>query len=362
MTEKIILVVDDDMTSLKLAKNILEKEYRVATVNAGAMVFKYLLKNMPDLILLDLNMPDMNGFEVMERLAEHPSYSNIPVIFLTADQDPQSEARCLETGAIDFVGKPFVPLVLKSRVKRTIELFGYRHQLESMVREQARVITNRTERIARIQNAVILGMANLIEERDGSTGRHVKNTQRYVEMICNALSAQGLYRDILSDEYKAHTIKAAPLHDVGKIKIPDAILLKPGKLTAEEYETIKLHAAYGAQIIDEIIGDVEDPAYIDIARALAMYHHEKWDGSGYPSGLAGEDIPLCARIMALADVFDALYEDRVYKKGIRPIERTLAIIEEERGRHFDPVITGIFLEMKPLLKEYLGETGDSTAL
>ena len=354
--DKIILVVDDDMTSLRLAKNILEKEYRVATVNAGTLVFRYLSTNTPDLILLDLNMPDMDGFEVMDRIREHPVYSNIPVIFLTAAQDPQSEAACLESGAIDFVAKPFVPLVLKSRVKRTIELYGYRRQLEAMVTQQSQVITARTERIARMQNAVILGMANLIEERDGSTGQHVKNTQFYVEMLCNSLVAKGVYRDVLTEEYRNNTIKAAPLHDVGKIKIADAILLKPGKLTAEEYEVIKHHAAYGAQIIDDIIGDVEDPDYIRIAKELALHHHEKWDGSGYPDHLSGTDIPLCARIMALADVFDALYENRVYKKGIRPLSKTLNIIEEERGRHFDPEITDVFLEMRPLLKEYLGET------
>ncbi|MBQ6735791.1 MAG: response regulator [Lachnospiraceae bacterium] len=356
MEPKIILVVDDDMTSLKLAKNILEKEYRVATVNAGTLVFKYLMKNTPDLILLDLNMPDMDGFEVMEQIRVHPSYSNIPVIFLTANQDPQSEAKCLETGAIDFVAKPFVPLVLKSRVRRTIELYGYRSQLESMVTQQAHVIGARNERIASIQNAVIIGMANLIESRDMSTGMHVRNTQHYVEMICNALYEQGLYRDILTEEYLNNTIKAAPLHDVGKIKISDTILKKPGKLTEEEFRMMQRHAAYGAEIIDGILGDVEDEEYIRVARAIALSHHERWDGTGYPNGMKGEEIPLCARIMAIADVFDALYEDRVYKKGIRPMCNTMAMIEAERGRHFDPVITDVFMGLTDELLGYVGET------
>ncbi|MBQ4416162.1 MAG: response regulator [Butyrivibrio sp.] len=356
MEQKIILVVDDDMTSLKLAKNILEKEYRVATVNAGQMVFKYLLKNTPDLILLDLNMPDMDGFEVMEQLRVHPSYSSIPVIFLTANQDPQSEARCLESGAIDFVAKPFVPLVLKSRVRRTIELYGYRSQLETMVTQQAHVIGARNERIATIQNAVIIGMANLIESRDMSTGTHVKNTQHYVEMICNALYERGLYRETLTEEYRNNTIKAAPLHDVGKIKISDSILKKPGKLTDEEFRTMQNHATYGAEIIDDILGDVEDEDYIRVARAIALCHHERWDGTGYPNGLKGEDIPLCARIMAIADVFDALYEDRVYKEGIRPMMNTMYMIEEEKGRHFDPVITDVFLSLADELLVYVGET------
>lgn len=357
MDDKIILVVDDDMTSLKLAKNILEKEYRVATVNSGLMVFRYLLKNTPDLILLDLNMPDMDGLEVMDRLSTHPDYSKIPVVFLTANQDPESEARCLETNAIDFVSKPFVPLVLKSRVRRTLELNGYRKQLETTLDAQAITINARNARIENIQNAVILGMANLIESRDVSTGQHVKNTQYYVELICNALYDKGLYRDTLTEEYKNNTIKAAPLHDVGKIRISDAILKKPARLTEDEFEQMKLHTEYGAEIIDDILGEVEDDEYIRVARAIAKSHHERWDGTGYPDGLKGEEIPLCARIMALADVFDALYEERVYKAGIRPMGNTLSIIKEERGRHFDPVITDVFLDLHDVLSDFVGETG-----
>jgi putative two-component system response regulator len=352
---RIILVVDDDMTSLKLAKNILDQEYRVATVNSGAKVFKYLEKNTPDLILLDLNMPDMDGFSVMERLQNDAAYSSIPVIFLTANQDPGSEAKCLESGAIDFVGKPFVPVVLKSRVKRIIELMQYRGQLEEMVQQQAATITARTERISNMQNAVIVGMANLIESRDKSTGQHVKNTQVYVEMIANALYEKGLFKNVLTEEYKNNMIKAAPLHDVGKIKVPDAILTKPGKLTEEEFERIKTHVTEGAKIIDDILGDVEEPEYLEVARDIAKYHHEKWNGTGYPEGLTGEDIPLCARVMAIADVFDALYEDRVYKRGIRPLSLTMQYIEDDRGNHFDPEITDVFMGLKEDLEQYLGE-------
>ena len=359
MDQKIILVVDDDMTSLKLAKNILEKEYRVATVNSGLMVFKYLMKNTPDLILLDLNMPDMDGFSVMQKLNVHPEYSKIPVIFLTANQDPASEAKCLEVNAIDFVAKPFVPLVLRSRVRRTLELFGYRKQLESRVTEQLITINSREQQIADIQEAVIIGMANLIESRDMSTGTHVKNTQHYVEMICNALTARGLYPDILTEEYKNNTIKAAPLHDVGKIRISDLILKKPGRLSDEEFAAMQCHAAYGAEIIDDILGDVEGRDYLRVAHEIALCHHERWDGKGYPAGLKGEEIPLCARIMAIADVFDALYEERVYKDGIRPMAAVLAMIEEESGRHFDPVIAEAFLSLREALMEYVGETGEA---
>ena len=351
----IILIVDDDTTSLKLAKGILDQEYRVATVNSGEMVFKYLEKNRPDLILLDLNMPGMDGFEVIGRLKTNPDFEAIPVIFLTANQDAQSEAKCLEAGAIDFVAKPFVPVILQSRVRRVIELFGYRNQLEDMVAQQAEEIINRSKRIQKIQDAVIVGMANLIELRDNNTGRHVKNTQTYVEMIIKALKRKGVYLDILTDDYISNTIRAAPLHDVGKIKISDSILNKPARLTEAEFETIKMHTLYGAEIVDDLLGEVEDPEYLDIAHDIALHHHEKWDGSGYPSQLSGDSIPLCARIMSIADVFDALYEDRVYKRGIRPLSASLAIIEDSRGLQFDPVITDVFLEMADELREYVGE-------
>ena len=351
----IILIVDDDTTSLKLAKGILDQENRIATVNSGAMVFKYLEKNRPDLILLDINMPNMNGFEVMERLQANSDYASIPVVFLTADQDPQIEAKCLESGAIDFVGKPFVPVILQSRVRRVLELFGYRNQLESMVAQQSEVIISRTERISRIQDSVIIGMANLIELRDNNTGRHVKNTQTYVEMVINGLRERGIYTDILTDDYVNHTIRAAPLHDVGKIKISDTILNKPARLTPEEFEIIKMHTLYGAEIVDELLGNVEEPEYLEIAHDIALHHHERWDGTGYPSQLSGDSIPLCARIMAIADVFDALYEDRVYKAGIRPMSASLAIIEDGRGLQFDPKIVDVFMEMSGDLRAYLGE-------
>ncbi len=350
--KRVILVVDDDTTSLKLANKILGQEYRVATVSSGATVFDYLTKNTPDLILLDLNMPHIDGMQVMERIQGDPALREIPVIFLTAEQDPASEARCLESGAIDFVAKPFVPAVLMSRVKRTLELMDYRRQLETMVDQQSRLISLRTERIADIQNSVIVGMANLIESRDNSTGRHVKNTQMYVELICSAIIDRGLFKNQMTEEYKNHVVKSAPLHDVGKIKIPDAILQKPGELTKEEFEVIKMHPVYGAEIIDDILGDVENPDYLSVARDMCHYHHEYWDGRGYPEGLSRDEIPLCARIMAIADVFDALYEERCYKEAI-PFDTTMSIIEDNRGIQFDPEITDVFVGCKDELKQYL---------
>lgn len=262
-------------------------------------------------------------------------------------------------GAMDFVTKPFVPDILLSRVDKTIELDQYRHNLENMVREQANKITEDARRISKIQDSVIVGTANLIESRDGSTGKHVKNTQMYVRMIANELRRRDLFTEELTEEYIEDLCKAAPLHDVGKIKIPDAILQKPGKLTPEEFDTMKTHTTHSSTIIQMIIGDVEDEHYVRIVEDIAMYHHERWDGSGYPTGLAEDKIPLAARIMAVADVFDALYEERCYKPPVRPIERIMQIMSEGRGTQFDPVIIDVFMEMLPMLKEVLGISADS---
>ena len=352
---QVILVVDDDTSNLALAQKILGKEYRIAAANSGAVALKYLENNCPDLILLDINMPEMDGFQVLEKMKQMERFTNIPVIFLTADNDPETETRCFETGAVDFVVKPFIPDVLMSRVRKTLELETYRTNLENMVEEQTRIITARTRRISQIQEQVIMAMATLIETRDNSTGKHVKNTKTYVKMIAQELKARNIYADILTDDYIMNVYKAAPLHDVGKIKISDAILRKPGKLTEEEYNSMKLHSVYGREIINEIIGGVEDPEYVKIAEDIAMYHHERWDGTGYPIGLKGEDIPLCARIMALADVFDALYEERCYKEPIRPVFKIMQTLMEGRGTQFDPLITDVFVSLEQEVKELLGE-------
>ncbi len=350
-TKKIILVVDDDPANLNLAKKILGNEYRVAAANSGISIFKYLEKNTPDLILLDINMPGMDGFEVIDRLKADEMHARIPVIFLTADKNAATETRCFQVGAIDYVSKPFIPDVLLSRVRRTLELEEFHQHLQAMVDKQAQIITARTTRITDIQEKVIMGMANLIESRDGSTGMHVKNTQLYVKLITQELIKRGMFQGQINEEYAENLYKAAPLHDVGKIKIPDSILQKPARLTAEEFDLMKKHTSFSKDIIQNIIGDVEEEEYVKLVTNIAMYHHERWDGTGYPEGLRGEEIPLEARIMAVADVFDALYQERCYKKPIRPIEKVLEIIKDGAGTQFDPRIAEVFVQMRPQLEE-----------
>ncbi len=338
--KQLILMVDDDRDNLKHAQMILGREYRIAAAISGAQALAFLKKHTPHLILLDIKMPAMDGFEALKKIREIPSCATLPVIFLTADTDAVTEAKCLSAGAVDFIGKPFVPQVLVRRVKRTLEIEMYQKHLEHMVSEKVAEIT-------RMQETVITGIANLIESRDGSTGTHVKNTRNYVKILTRELQRRRLYPDILDSRYADYTIKAAVLHDVGKIKVPDAILTKPGRLTEEEYEQIKLHTVYGGEIIKDIIADVEDKEYVKIAEDIARHHHERWDGKGYPDGLSGEDIPLCARIMSLADVFDALAAERCYKQPVRPVENVFGMLEENAGTQFDPGLTKIFLELAP---------------
>ena len=353
--EHVILVVDDDKNNLMLAQKIFGKKYRIAAATSGMAAFKYLEKKIPDLVLLDINMPGMDGFEVMERLQNDEIYKQIPVIFLTADDDSETETRCFRAGAHDFVRKPFVADVALSRINRILELEDYHKRLEVMVAEQAEEIERNSQKISSMQEQVIIGMANLIELRDDSTGMHVKNTKKYVGMIAGKMKEEHLYADILTESYIKNMCKAAPLHDIGKIRISDLILQKPGKLTEEEFNDMKKHTVYGSDIIHEIMGGLEDDEYIKIAADIARYHHERWDGTGYPEGLSGQDIPLCARIMAFADVFDALYAERCYKKPVRPVSKVLGIIEEGRGTQFDPEITSVFLSLKENLKRETGE-------
>lgn len=237
-------------------------------------------------------------------------------------------------------------------VKITLGLEHYKDDLEREVASQTKEIREHMEKMERIQNNTIIGMANLIESRDGDTGGHIKRTAIYVELLARAAKEQGYFKETLTDEYIELLVKAAPMHDIGKIAVPDNILKKPGKLTLEEFERIKSHAPEGGRIVREVLGNIEEKEYVDIASKVAAGHHEKWDGSGYPEGLKGEEIPLCARIMALADVFDALVSPRCYKASF-PSEKAFGIIKESAGTHFDPTLAKIFIGLKPNILKVL---------
>lgn len=257
-----------------------------------------------------------------------------------------SAAVCISAVAVS------VAVCLTFCVKITSDLEKYKDALEKDVERKAAALREHSEKMLRIQNNTIIGMANLIESRDGDTGEHVKRTSRYVSMLASAAKESGYCTDILTDGYIELLSKAAPMHDIGKISVPDSILQKPGKLTAEEYDSIKSHAAEGGRIIREVMSGIEEKDYIDIAADVAAFHHEKWDGTGYPRGLSGGDIPLCARIMAIADVFDALISKRCYKAPM-PLDEAFGIIENSAGTHFDPDLAGLFLGLREDIESYL---------
>lgn len=345
--KKTILVVDDSRFNLVIAKDLLSEEYRVETVNSGELAFQYLAGNEPDLVLLDIQMPGMDGFEVMRRIQGSEEWKKIPVIFLTADRTEKTEETCFQMGAMDYIGKPFVPAIMLQRVRRTLELQGYRKSLEQMVEQQL-------QRITQLQQGIIITMANLIESRDGTTGEHVKRTSAYVNLLVNKMQKKGIYKETLTSTYIDYLKKASPLHDIGKLTVPDRILQKPGALTQEEYDLIKLHAQAGGQLIQENMNRIVDKEFVEIAQDLAAFHHEKWNGLGYPNGLKGEEIPLAARILAIADVFDALVSERQYKKGMT-LDQAFGIMEKERGNSFEPVLLDVFLESKEELAELMEE-------
>jgi putative two-component system response regulator len=355
--KKTILVVDDDRMILNIARDLLESRYNIFTFDNVEDLLDEVEHALPDMILLDLVMPGMSGLEVMSFLKKSAKYKDVPVMFLTATQSAEIETECIQAGAEDFVTKPFVPAVLLSRVERILSLKEYQDNLEKMVKKQSREIVKgerelnkaqeklleQEREINRIQREVIDSMANLIESRDCCTGNHVKRTGIYVNRIAKMLQREGIYGKTLTDEYVDLLLKAAPMHDIGKIKIPDSILQKPGKLTVEEFDTMKTHAVQGGRIILDVLGGVESKEFIDMAMDIATFHHEKWDGSGYPKGLCGERIPLAARIMAVADVFDALVSRRCYKEAMSASE-AFDILEESAGHHFDPKITYVVLK------------------
>lgn len=343
-TNATILVVDDDSTNLTLAHSFLSQEFKIIGVKSGKVALRYLQKNTPDLILLDLMMPEMDGFQVMEKLKEdNYGLGAIPVIFLTADRSAETEEKCFLAGAMDYIGKPFVPAVMHQRVRRILELESYKHNLEKMVAEQLQKITQ-------LQTDIIIGMGNLVESRDGTTGEHIKRTAIYTEYLARKAQKSGLYADVLTDDFINYLCKAAPLHDIGKISVSDLILQKPGKLDNNEYSRMKLHTVEGDRIIRRNMLNVTDRRFVQMAADVARYHHEKWNGKGYPDRLMEDQIPLSARILAIADVFDALIAKRPYKDGF-PFEKAVAIMVEERGKSFEPELLDLFVGNEDELRE-----------
>ncbi len=340
-----ILIVDDSPDNLSLMAGLLINHYTVKTAIAGSQVMKIAITEQPDVILLDIMMPDLDGYEVCRRLKADSLTSQIPVIFLTSKTDQESEQLGMTVGAVDYITRPVTPAILLSRVKAHFMVAANAKTMRINNEYLEFEVSKRTRQMAALQNVTILALASLAETRDSETGNHLKRTQHYVELLCKYLRRQPRFTDFLSPQRIQFMVQCAPLHDIGKVGIPDRILLKPGRYSAAEFEIMKAHPTLGRDAIAKAQANApQDGEFFEIAKQLIYSHHEKWDGSGYPQGLAGEAIPVPARLMALADVYDALICRRVYKASM-PHERAVDIIVEGRGQHFDPEVVDAFLAL-----------------
>jgi putative two-component system response regulator len=328
------MLVDDDPVNLLTGKKVLTEYYRTLTLPSATAMFNLLSRHRPELILLDVDMPDMDGFESIRRLKGDPSTRNIPVIFLTAKTDPESEIMGLELGALDYITKPFSPPLLVKRVEAHLRLIDYQRRLEEMVEEK-------TRDIVQLQIGTLDMLAELAEERDTATGSHGERSERCLAVMLEAMAEEEVFRSEMAAWDTDCLLRGAKLHDIGKIAISDAILKKPGKLTPEEFEVMKTHVGYGVKFIEKLERNSRDSLFLQYAKTLTAYHHEKWDGSGYPAGIAGKAIPFLGRIMAVVDVYEALTAERPYKKAFDH-DTAVCIIEGERGTHFDPALVDIF--------------------
>lgn len=334
-----VLIVDDTPDSVWFLAGALRDMSVIQVARDGAAALEMLTRPpLPDVILLDVQMPGLDGYEVCRRLKENPSTRDVPVIFVTSTSDAPNEAKGLQLGAMDYVHKPFSPDIVRSRVKNIVEIKRSRDMMRSIAYQKARDLR-------KAQQGTIVALADVAEWRDPTTGGHIRRTQAYVLCIARALAAHPRFVTQLPPQTLDLLYMCAPLHDIGKVSIPDAILLKPDKLTPEEFDVIRKHSEFGAQILKRALEYVGEAPFLELAYQVARWHHECWDGSGYPDGLKGEAIPLAARIMAVADVYDALISRRPYKDPF-PHQEAVDAVAAGRGQRFDPDVVDAFLQSK----------------
>lgn len=334
-----ILIVDDTPENLTLLSGLLrDKGHRVRPVPGGRLALKAVESDPPDLILLDINMPEMNGFEVCEQLKSDRRFSDIPVLFISALTETLDKVKAFNTGGVDFITKPFHFEEVEARVSAHLKLRRYEKSLENLVQEKIGEVVNS-------QMSTIFALSKLAESRDTDTGAHIERVQILCKAMAVRLSEASPYADAIDADFVNCIYNSSPLHDIGKVAIADSILLKPGKLTAEEFEVMKTHAIIGVTTLQKVHEQYPNNAFIAMGISIARSHHERWDGTGYPDGLAGEKIPLEARIMAVADVYDALRSKRCYKKCFARTE-SRGIIEAGSGGQFDPVLVKAFFDIE----------------
>lgn len=369
----VLLLVDDEPQNLFVLAELLSTDYRVLTAKSGARALQLVAETLQiDLVLLDIMMPAMDGYEVMRRLQADPKMAQVPVIFVTAMAQVADEETGLKMGAVDYITKPVSPPIVLQRVKTHLELKAARDVLRDQNRWLERELAWRMQENQLIQDVTIEALAGLAEIHDSETGLHVRRTREYVRLLGQALQQNPAYAPDLTDAVLGRIVKAAPLHDLGKIGVPLSILRKPGSLTEDEIAVMRQHPEIGAHAIEQALGRATDAAtaktitperlaealaFLRVAIDIARNHHERWDGSGYPSGLAGDRIPLSARLMTLADVYDALMSRRAYKAALPP-DQVARMITEERGRQFDPAVVDAFLSASAAMEGVAQALGD----
>ena len=355
-----ILVVDDSPDNLSLMSGLLKDLYKLKVANNGDKAIKIAQGDKkPDLILLDVMMPGLSGYEVCELLKGDPITCDIPIIFLTAMTGADDEKKGLELGGADYITKPVSPPIVLARVKTQLQNKAAADFLRDQNAYLEKEVSERTKEVMAIQDVTILSMASLAETRDSDTGNHIRRTQYYVLALARALQSHPRFSEYLTEQNIKMLFKSAPLHDIGKVGIPDRILLKPGKLDPDEFEIMKTHTTLGRDALanaEKSLGT--DVDFLKMAKEIAYSHQEKWDGSGYPEGVGGDDIPISARLMAVADVYDALISRRVYKEGM-PHEKAYAIIQEGGGTHFDPDMVEAFSRIHEEFREIAQKYADS---
>lgn len=357
-----VLVVDDTPDNLTLVSNLLRGDYRVRVAINGEKALKIAFSETPpDLILLDVMMPVMDGYEVCQQLRANSRTAHIPIIFLTAKSEVEDERKGLALGASDYITKPISPPILEARVKTHLIAKAHADFLTDKTAYLESEVERRTREINAIQDVTIQAMASLAETRDSDTGNHIRRTQFYVRALALCLRNHPRFDAFLTDSMINMIFKSAPLHDIGKVGIPDRILLKPGRFEPDEFTIMKTHTALGRDAIQAAENSLGlTVEFLSIAKEIAYSHQEKWDGSGYPEGLRGDAIPVSARVMAVADVYDALISRRVYKDGM-PHEKAVAIIQDGRGSHFDPDIVDAFIAIQDEIQSIASRYADSDA-
>jgi putative two-component system response regulator len=345
-----LLVVDDTQSNLEVLLGILSEDYDVRVALDGDKALRLMGRIKPHLILLDVMMPVMDGYEVCRRIRQMDDMRDVPILFLTACTDDESETVGLSLGAVDYIIKPFNPEVIKFRIRNQLEFKQQRDLLKRHRDQLAELVDERTHELRRTLHVMLASLGALAEYRDNETGGHIRRTQHLVRLLAQSLARKDDWADVLTESMVDHLTTAAPLHDIGKVGIRDHILRKPGRLTEEEAEEMRRHTRLGYEVLKSATAELNNDPLVEVAAELARSHHEKWDGSGYPEGLKGNEIPLGGRLMAVADVYDALVSDRVYKSAM-PHGEAVSIITAGRGTHFDPVIVDVFMELESTLPD-----------